>query len=191
MTVFLALLQGAGAAAAVGVRPFLPALLVGAFASQDIAVDFEGTSFEFLESPVFLLILVLLVGLTTFGRGLFESGPGASALQGLAVGIGAVEAAGALDDVSSTWWPGLLVGAAAAVLGLAATHDLLGRVSKRLDAEAAGTLFLYAEAFALVLAGLSLAFPPLALLGIGLLGWLLLGGRRREGEKYAGLRSLR
>jgi hypothetical protein len=191
MTAFLAVLQGLGCAAAIGVRPFLPALLVGAFASQDIAVDFDGTSFAFLESPAFLLVLVVLLAVTTFARARFETGPGASALQGIAIGLGAVEAAGALDDVSSTWWPGLIVGAVAAVLGLAASTDLLGRVGSRLDAEAAATLFLYAEAFALVLAGLSLAFPPLAVLGVALLAWLLAGGRRRAGEKYAGLRSLR
>jgi hypothetical protein len=191
MTALLAVLQGAGCGAAIGVRPFLPALLIGAFATQDLAVDFDGTDFAFLEAPAFLLALVVLTGLTTFVRRLFESGPGASALQGLAIGLGAVEGAGALDDVSSTWWPGLLVGALAAILGMAASRDLFARVSKRLDTEAASTLFLYAEAFALALAGLSLAFPPLAIVGIGLLAWLLLGGRRREGEKYAGLRSLR
>ena len=38
---------------------------------------------------------------------------------------------------------------------------------------------------------LSILFPPLALLVVGGLAWLLLGGRRREGEKYAGLRILR
>src|SRR4051794_14908724 len=144
MTALLAVLQGAGCGAAVGVRPFLPALLIGAFASQDLAVDFDGTSFAFLESPVFLLALVILTALTTFQRRLFDSGPGQSAVQGIAIGLGAVEAAGSLDDVSSTWWPGLLVGGLAAALGLAASTDLLGRVSKRLDAEAAGTLFLYA-----------------------------------------------
>jgi len=191
MTTLLALLQGAGCGAAVGVRPFLPALLIGALASADVAVDFDGTSFEFLESTGFMLLLVVLTGLTTFGRRYFETPTGTSALQGLAIGLAAVEGAGMLDDVSDTWWPGLIVGAGAALLGLAAASDLLGRVGKRLDAEAAAMLFLYAEAFALVLAGLSLAFPPLALIGIGLLAWLLLGGRRREGEKYAGLRSLR
>lgn len=191
MNALLAVLQGLGCGAAIGVRPVLPALLVGALASQDIAVDFDGTSFSFLESPVFLLALVVLFGVTTFLRRHFASGPGASALQGLAIGLAAVEGAGALDDVSSTWWPGLLVGAAAAVLGIAASTDLLGRVSGRLDAEAASTLFLYAEAFALLLAGVSLAFPPLAVLGVALLAWLLVGGRRRAGEKYAGLRSLR
>jgi hypothetical protein len=40
-------------------------------------------------------------------------------------------------------------------------------------------------------AGLSVLFPPLAILLLGALAWLLMGGRRRAGEKYAGLRILR
>jgi hypothetical protein len=191
MTALLAVLQGLGCSAAIGVRPFLPALLVGALASKDVAVDFDGTSFAFLESPAFLLVLVVLTGVSIFLRRFVEAGPGASAMQGLAVGLGAVVGAGTLDDVSSTWWPMLLGGAVAAVVGLVAAHDLLGRVGQRLDDEAAATLFLYAEGFGLLLAGLSLAFPPLAVLGLALLVWLLVGGRRRAGEKYAGLRSLR
>ena len=47
------------------------------------------------------------------------------------------------------------------------------------------------KASALGAAGLSILFPPLALFVIGALVWLLAGGRRREGEKYAGLRILR
>ena len=40
-------------------------------------------------------------------------------------------------------------------------------------------------------AGLSVLFPPLAVVFVAALVWLLLGGRRRQGEKYAGLRILR
>ena len=40
-------------------------------------------------------------------------------------------------------------------------------------------------------AGASVLFPPLAILVLAALAWLLMGGRRREGEKYAGLRILR
>ena len=191
MTFLLAALQGAGTGAAIGVRPFLPALLVGALASDDLGVDFDGTKFAFLESPIFLLVLVIATGVTVFQRARFESGIGEQALQGIAIGLGAIEGAGALDDVSNTWWPGLIIGGVCAFVGLAASTDLLSRVRGRLDAEAAGTLFLYAEAFALVLAGLSVLFGVLGLLGVALLLWLLAGGRRREGEKYAGLRSLR
>jgi hypothetical protein len=50
---------------------------------------------------------------------------------------------------------------------------------------------LYAEGMALAAAGLSVLFPPLAILIVAALAWLLIGGRRRAGEKYAGLRILR
>ena len=49
----------------------------------------------------------------------------------------------------------------------------------------------YAEGAALAAAGLSILFPPLAVIVIAALVWLLAGGRRRAGEKYAGLRILR
>ena len=77
------------------------------------------------------------------------------------------------------------------MLGFLAARTLFARVRRRLDAEAAGALPLYAEGAALVAAGLSILFPPLALLVVAALAWLLTGGRRREGEKYAGLRVLR
>ena len=91
------------------------------------------------------------------------------------------------------WWSfGVVpVAIAAAALGFAAARDLFARVRRRLDAEAASALPVYAEGMALAGAALSILFPPLALLVVGALAWLLLGGRRREGEKYAGLRILR
>ena len=105
--------------------------------------------------------------------------------------LGALEAAGSLADRGHSIVPGVILGAAAAVLGFLATRDLFARVRRRLDPEAAGALPVYAEGLALAGAGLSILFPPLALLVVGGLAWLLLGGRRREGEKYAGLRILR
>jgi hypothetical protein len=65
------------------------------------------------------------------------------------------------------------------------------RVRRRLDQEAANALPVYGEGVALLAAGLSILFPPLAVLVLAGLIWLLVGGRRREGEKYAGLRILR
>ena len=62
---------------------------------------------------------------------------------------------------------------------------------RRLDDQAAGALPVYAEGVALAAAGLSILFPPLALVVLGALVWLMSGGRRRAGEKYAGLRILR
>jgi len=63
------ILQGAGLAAAAGIRPFLPALLAGALASGDLGLDFDGTRYAFLESPAFLLAVVLvLVAVVVFAR---------------------------------------------------------------------------------------------------------------------------
>jgi hypothetical protein len=38
---------------------------------------------------------------------------------------------------------------------------------------------------------LSIVAPPVGPIGLALLLWLMFAGRRREGEKYAGLRILR
>ena len=105
--------------------------------------------------------------------------------------LGALVAAGSLADHGYDVIAGVVVGALCALLGWAAARDLLGRTRKRLDAGAASALTLYAEAAALVAAGASVLFPPLAVLVVAGLAWLLLGGRRRAGEKYAGLRILR
>jgi Na+-translocating ferredoxin:NAD+ oxidoreductase RnfA subunit len=190
------LLQGLGIAAGVGIRPFLPTLLVGALAADNLGIDFSGTDFSFLEKPAFLIAIVVLVavlGLIERRRGpdLGGSRAGVYALAAIAVVLGALLAAGSIADNSSTWWPGIVVGAAAALLGYAAARSLFGRVRARLDAEAAGALPLYAEGAALAAAGLSVLLPPLAILVVAGLAWLLAGGRRRAGEKYAGLRILR
>jgi Na+-translocating ferredoxin:NAD+ oxidoreductase RnfA subunit len=193
MHYLLDLLQGLGIAAGIGIRPFLPTLLVGALAAGNLGVDFDGTSFSFLEKPAFLLAIVVLVAALGFierRRGP-QLGAGVYVLAAIALALGALTAAGSIADRSSTWWPGIIVGVAAAALGFAAARSLFGRVRARLEPEAAGALPLYAEAAAVVAAGLSVLLPPLAVLVAAGLVWLLAGGRRRAGEKYAGLRILR
>jgi hypothetical protein len=193
MHYLLDLLQGLGIAAGIGIRPFLPTLLVGALAAGNLGLDFDGTSFSFLEKPGFLLAIVILVavlGLVERRRG-SELGAGVYVLAAIALVLGALTAAGSIADRSSTWWPGIIVGAAAAALGFAAARSLFGRVRARLEPEAAGALPLYAEAAAVAAAGLSVLLPPLAVLVAAGLAWLLVGSRRRAGEKYAGMRILR
>ena len=193
MEFVLDLLQGIGIAAAVGVRPMLPVLLAGALASANLGIDFDGTDFAFLESWPFLLAAALASAALVYagrGRGV-EPPPLVFALAAVCVMLGALEAAGSLADRGHTIVPGVVLGAAAAILGFLAARDLFARVRRRLDAEAAAALPVYAEGIALAAAGLSILFPPLAVLVVGALAWLLLGGRRREGEKYAGLRVLR
>jgi hypothetical protein len=187
------LLQGLGIAAAIGIRPFLPALLAGALASGNLGVDFDHTKFAFLEKPGFLIAIVILVVVLGLYERRRDAGqpPIVYVVLVIALVLGALFAAGSIADRSGTWWPGVPIGVAAASLGFVAARSLFGRVRARLDPEAQGALPLYAEAFALVGAGLSILLPPLAILVVAGLAWLLRGGRRREGEKYAGLRILR
>jgi hypothetical protein len=187
----LDILQGMGVSAATGLRPFLPTLLVGALAADDLGVDFDHTRFAFLESPVFLLVLAAALVVTTLTRARFETGPGQAALSGIGLGLGALLFAGMLDERHYTWWPGILGGLVCGFVAQQGARTLLTRTRARLDAEAAAALFLYAEAAALLLAGLAILIPPVSVLAIAFFGWLRARGRRRDGEKYAGLRILR
>jgi hypothetical protein len=194
MDYLLDLLQGLGIAAAIGIRPFLPTLLAGALAAGNVGVDFDHTSFSFLEKPVFLLAVLIAVGVLGIverRQDLSSNAPGVAVLIGIALALGALLASGSIADGSSDWWPGLIVGPAAAALGFVAARSLFGRVRARLDSETAAALPIYAEGVALLAAGLSILLPPLAILVVAGLAWLLAGGRRRAGEKYAGLRILR
>jgi Na+-translocating ferredoxin:NAD+ oxidoreductase RnfA subunit len=187
------ILQGVGIAAAIGIRPFFPVVLAGALAAANLGLDFDGTSFAFLESWPFMLAVLVVVGGFELAsrRNPPDRGPLAWAALAVVVALGALEAAGSVDDRSEPWIVGLVLGAAAAALGYFAARSLFSRVRRRLDAGAAAALPVYGEAAALVAAGASILFPPLAVLVLAGLAWLLSGGRRREGEKYAGLRILR
>jgi Na+-translocating ferredoxin:NAD+ oxidoreductase RnfA subunit len=196
MDLILDLLQGAGVAAAIGIRPFLPVLLSGALAAADVGLDFDGTDFSFLETWPFLLAVLVLVMVLDLvgrraGRDAADRPPLLYALLIVALALGALLAAGSVADRADEWWAGAVVGVASAALGFQAARSLFGRVRRRLDEQAAAALPVYAEALALAAAGVSILFPPLAVLVLGGLVWLLSGGRRRAGEKHAGLRILR
>jgi hypothetical protein len=191
MKLLIDILQGIGLAAAAGVRPFLPTLVAGGLATADIGVDYEHTDFSFLESPIFLLAVAVVMVLTLLVRGRLDTPPAQAALSGIGIGLGAVLFAATLEDRHAVWWPGLIGGVLVAALASAAVRDLFNRTRARLDAEAASALPIYAEGVAMLIAALSILLAPVALIAVGLFVWLLVGGRRREGEKYAGLRILR
>jgi hypothetical protein len=190
------ILQGIGIAAAVGIRPFLPALLVGALAAGDIQIDFGHSSYSFLQSGPFLLVMVIGVVLL----GLIERRSTGEALQtrlvtgGLVVVsliVGALLFGGALAQDHYAIWPGLIGGVICAAIGIGATQPLLTRVRTRLDSESAGALPLFTEGGAVVAALLSVLLPPVGIILLVALLWLLYAGRGREQQKYAGLRILR
>jgi hypothetical protein len=187
----LDLLQGLGIAAGVGIRPFLPVLLVGALARGDLGLDFEGTSFAFLEKPWFLLLMLALVAVDYVRERRAPQLDVVWALLAVAVVLGALQGAASLADRDYSIAPGLVGGALAAALAFYAALLLFTRVRRRLDPESQAVLPLYGEGAAMASAGLSVLFPPLAILVLGALVWLVLGSRRRAGEKYAGLRILR
>ena len=192
MRYLLDILQAAGLGSATGIRPFLPALVAGALGRADAGLDFERTSFEFLESPIFLAALVLgVLASVVLARTRPDDPRLLSALAGIGVGLGALLGAGSLDDRFDVWWPGLVVGGLSALLASAATRSLVARVRARLDPDARTALPVYEEGSGLVLAALTVLAPPVAILALGFFAWLLVGSRRRGQEKYAGLRILR
>ena len=192
MQLLIDILQGAGLSSAAGVRPFLPALAAGALATADIGIDYEGTSFEFLEQPAWLLaVVVALIGTVVLSRRDAIGVRLESALAGVAIGIAALLFAATLADNTDMWWPGLLAGGLCGALAAAATRSLVARVRARLDSDARGALPVYLEGTAVLLAGLSVVAAPISVLALGFFAFLLRGGKRREGEKYAGLRILR
>jgi hypothetical protein len=194
--------QGIGLAAAVGIRPFLPALAAGALASGDVELDFKHTSYAFLQSSTFLLALVVAVILLTIlerllstrGQGKaadLDRGPLAVIVVLAGVGVGAVFFAGELCRGHAVVWPGYVAGPVCALIGAAASRPLFARARARLDADAAKALPLYAEGVAILLAVLSVVAPPVGPIALALLLWLLIAGRGRGERKYAGLRILR
>lgn len=191
MHTLLDYLQALGLGLAVGVRPFLATIVAGALASANAGVDFDGTAFAFLESPWFLVAMAAALLLSFLMRARVETPAGQAAVSGIAIGLGALLGGGSLDDRLSVWWPGLVVGAAGAALSNAAVRDLLLRAGRRLDAQARAALPVYADGAAAVLAALAVLVPPIAIVAAAFFAWLLVGGRRREGRKYAGLRILR
>jgi hypothetical protein len=191
VSVFLDTTTGMGLAGATGVRPYLPPLLAGGLARGDIGIDFDGTDWRFLESTGFLLA-VLAVGVGAYLLERTDGGRLVEIFSGVVGAVlGALLFAGALADGGTDAWPGLVAGPICAVLGWLAVGGLVERARQRLEGGAATLLTAYADGAALLLAALAIALPPISILAIASFVVLLFGGRRREGEKYAGLRVLR
>ena len=198
MSLFMDIGTGAGLAGATGVRPFLPPLLAGALARGDVGIDFDGTDWSFLESPAFLGA-VLVLGLVAYGAGPLArrtpTGARRVDLALLVVGavLGALLFAGALADGGHA--VGDRPGGGPAVR--AARRAGRGRPGPARPAPPRrrarpGSCSPSTRTWRRsLLAAVAVFVPPLSF--VALIGFvvLLLGSRRREGEKYAGLRVLR
>jgi hypothetical protein len=190
----MAISQGVGVSVAAGVRPFLVALAVGALARANAGVDFEGSGWGFLESfPWLAAMLVLIVLAVAAGRRRLTVP--AQVLAVAAIAIGAVEFAGSLAEEDYAAAPGLVAGAACALLATAAARAFFGRAAARARAggedEAATLVELLAIGPALVLAALAVLVSPVSWIALAFCAWILLVQRRRAGRKYEGLRILR
>jgi hypothetical protein len=119
--------------------------------------------------------------------------PYEAAMLVLGVVLGALLFAGSLADGHHESWPGILGGIACAALGYYALASLFARARRRLTGSggAAALLGLYADGIALVLAGLSILFPPIAYAALVVFLVLIVRSRSESAQKYEGLRSLR
>lgn len=189
--------QGVGIAAAVGIRPFLPGLAVGALAAGGVEIHFDHTSYGFLQQAPFLLAMLIgAVLLVVLDRGVWadrlRSGPLATALVLASLAVAALFFAGSLCRGGYLVWPGFAGGVICAGIGLTASRPFLARVRERLDAaDATVGLPVLADGSALLIAVLSVVAPPVGVLALLWLLWLLWRGRGRGEQKYAGLRILR
>ena len=112
--------QGIGIACAVGIRPFLPALVAGGLAAGDVEIHFSGTDYSFLQSTPFLLGMVVgAIALALIERRQIDSEALSVALGAIGAALGALFFAGALAHGHYASWPGLIGGVVCAVVGIA------------------------------------------------------------------------
>jgi hypothetical protein len=189
--------QGIGIAAAIGIRPFLPSVAAGALAAAGVELHFDHTSYSFLQSLPFLLVMVVgALALVSLDSGVWSirlrSGPLAAALGVISLGLGGLFFAGSLVRDHHAAWPGWVGGVICAGIGLVAARPFLSRLRSRLDDGAAAVgLPVISDGSALLVAVLAIVAPPLGLIALLGLLWLLYAGRGRDEVKYAGLRILR
>lgn len=200
MDYLLDILTALGVAVAAGATPWLPLLVTAAAALANLGVDFEGTPFRFVESPVVLVVSAVLAVASLVAHRRLVGPALRAATLGAGALVGAVLAAAVVADRSAAWWPGLVVGALAAILAGVAVGALVDRTRTRLEATAkAGerddgpvvTLLVVVALAAAAVAALSILLPPVGAVALVAALFLLLGGRRQAGRKHAGLRVLR
>jgi hypothetical protein len=201
MSAFPDIGQGAGLATTSGARPFIAVIATGVLAHEDAGVDFTGTDWSWMESWIFIGILAALYAafwvmdrkgdsevIRPGGRQM-EEGP----YRFLCALAGALLFAGSLADGGHTAWPGLIAGAIAGFIGYLALGRLFGRATQRLIAAGdPGTLLgIGRDLLTIALVVLCVLVDPLGYVVLAAALVLAFTARRREGEKYEGLRILR
>lgn len=187
---------GIGLGIAAGIRPFLPALLAGGLASASVlGLRFSPGNYSFLQASWWLIAvaaLLLLAYVIQLRVSAFSASRAAlPVFAGLGIAVGALLFAGTLCGHGRIAWPGLIGGAAAALLAEACVNPFVARVRARLqDRTAREAVTLYLDLLALLIAAVSAAFHPLGYVALLLVAWFGFAGRGRGGGRYAGLRIL-
>jgi uncharacterized protein DUF4126 len=194
--------QGAGLATTSGARPFLAVITTGVLAHEDAGVDFTGTDWSWMESWVFIGILAALFVLFWI---IDRSGksevvrPGGRAMEAappypiFCAVAGALLFAGSLADGGETAWPGLVAGALVGFIGYLALGRLFMRANQRLLAagDPGVVLGLGRDLLTVALAVLVVLVDVAGYVVLAAALVLLVTARRRDDEKYEGLRVLR
>ena len=196
MDLFLAICQGLGLAIAIGIGGAVAALFASLMGSLEAGFEPDGTDFEFITATWFLITLLAIVVLAVVARGRDAARIPVLLLLSAA---GAIAFAASLAEEGETAWPGLVLGAiatfAAAVIALDVLEGAIARAGSQGDAQkaadAANTLQIGFVFGGMLIAALALFVPPASLVAAAALLVLALARRRRAGEKYEGLRSLR
>ena len=196
---------GAGLAAACGLRPFLPLLLLGALGSAKVlSISFPAGHWHFLASTWWLVAVAVAFALSYLAQILTGLSPAidpvtreprhdplAATLTGLAIGAGAIAFGGVLEAHGDLAWPGVVAGAGIVLLAQRLVGPVIVGARKRLaEKTARDALTLYLDGASVAIAALVALLPPLGYVALASLLWLLLRRRARSGEKYAGLRIL-
>ena len=139
-----------------------------------------------------LALAVGMVGGTVAG---VRSGEGAMtpALAVLSAAAGAVLSGWSLSEADHPAWPGWILGAAVALFAFAVIAGFVAGARRRSTGDSATSTAIALPVLlaGIAVAGLSLAYGPIALLALAGLVYLALARRRRAGRKYEGLRVLR
>ena len=182
---------GIGVAAAVGIRPFVPALAVSLLALAGVD-GLKHTDYSFLQSIPFLLGMVVGAVLLEVLSRRGKPGPLGWVCAAASVALGALFFAASLCRGGYAVWPGYPAGIVCAAISVAASKPFLARLRSRLDEQAASVgVPLVAEGSAGLLGALSVLAPPVGPIGLLALIVLWFRGRGRDDQKFAGLRILR
>ena len=171
-------------------------------AHEDVGVDFTGTDWSWMESWLFLGILAALyIVFWIMDREQKNEliRPGGRAMEAsptypvFCAAAGALLFAGTLADHGHASWPGLVAGAVVGFIGYLALGLLFMRANQRLFAagDPGVVLGLGRDLLVIALTVVCVLADPVGYVVLAAALVLMVTARRREGEKYEGLRVLR